>query len=289
MTQINRRSLLAGAGGVALLGPFLALERAMAQVSAGEVSPDMAEAMKISEQAHMELMAIDGLNMHGSEKVAMLMYPGFTALDLVGPHYFFACMMGAKVDLVTNQDDLSPVASDLGLAIQPTAKLGDVSGPLDIMFIPGGTMGAVKAMQDQPTMDWVKTQAAEARYITSVCTGSMVLGKAGLLKGKRATSHWAAHEVLPQFGATPVDKRVVIDGNVITGAGVSAGLDFGLALVAALRGKPYAEALRLQAEYAPEPPVPGGTLADTDSEIAKAMNGMFASTRASLAQVAAGE
>ncbi|QTD56091.1 DJ-1/PfpI family protein [Parasphingorhabdus cellanae] len=276
---INRRSLLLGAGSALFAAPFLAIEQAAAQIAAGDISPALAAAQKESEAAHMDLMNIDGIKMHGNEKVAMLLYPGFTALDLVGPHFFFACMMGAKVDLVTTQDNLDPVASDLQLAIAPTAKLEDIGGPLDIMFVPGGTMGTAAVMADQRSIDWIAKQAETARYVTSVCTGSMILGKAGLLKGRRATSHWGAHAILPDFGAIAVDKRVVVDGNIITGAGVSAGLDFGLSIVAALRGKKYAEALRLQAEYAPEPPVAGGTLATTDPAVANAMNGMFAATR----------
>lgn len=283
---LERRSLLLGAGSALFAAPFLALERAAAQIAAGEISPALAAARKESEAAHIELMGINGIKMHGDEKIAMLLYPGFTALDLVGPHFFFACMMGAKVDLVTTQNNLDPVASDLQLAIAPTAKLEDIDGPLDIMFVPGGTVGTASVMADERSMQWIAEQAKKARYITSVCTGSMILGKAGLLKGKRATSHWAAHAVLPDFGAIAVDKRVVVDGNLITGAGISAGIDFGLSIVAALRGKKYAEALRLQAEYAPEPPVDGGTLSDTDPAIANAMDGMFAMVREQFRQLA---
>lgn len=283
---LDRRSLLFGTGAAMFAAPFLAIERAAAQLASGEISPALVAARKESEAAHIDLMKIEGIKMHSDERIAMLLYPGFTALDLVGPHFFFACMMGAKVDLVTTQNDLNPVASDLALAIAPTAKLDDVKGPLDILFVPGGTSGTAAVMADKRSIAWIKAQAVTARYIASVCTGSMILGKAGLLKGKRATSHWAAHAVLPDFGAMPVDKRVVTDGNLITGAGVSAGLDFGLAIVAALRGKKYAEALRLQAEYAPEPPVNGGTPATTDPAVAEAMNGIFAATREQFRQLA---
>ncbi|GAA0471304.1 DJ-1/PfpI family protein [Parasphingorhabdus litoris] len=283
---LDRRSLLLGAGSALFAAPFLAIERAAAQIAEGDISPALAAAQKETEAAHFDLMKIEGIKMHGNEKIAMLLYPGFTALDLVGPHFFFACMMGAKVDLVTTEENLAPVASDLQLAIAPTAKLEEISGPLDILFVPGGTTGTAKVMADKRSINWISAQAKTARYITSVCTGSMILGKAGLLQGKRATSHWGAHAVLPDYGAIPVDKRVVVDGNIITGAGVSAGIDFGLSLVAALRGTKYAEALRLQAEYAPEPPVDGGTLATTDPAVADAMNGMFASTREQFRQLA---
>ncbi|MGB7406131.1 MAG: DJ-1/PfpI family protein [Pacificimonas sp.] len=272
----TRRTILQGLTAGALLAPFLAIERAAAAVASAP--EDIATAKEAANVAHQKLMAVPGLKMHGDEQVAILMYPGFTALDLVGPHYFFACMMGATVHLVTTEDDLSPVPSDLGLAIAPTIRMQDVPTELDILFAPGGTAGTVTTMKNEAAMAWLADRARHARFVTSVCTGSLLLGKAGLLNGRRATSHWAGMDVLPLFGATAIDERVVTDGNVITGAGVSAGLDFGLAVVAALRGRPYAEALMLQAEYAPEPPFPGGTIAATDPAIAGPMVGMFAGT-----------
>lgn len=205
----------------------------------------------------------------------MLLYPKFTALDLVGPHYFFACLFGTKVHLVTTEKDLSPVMSDLGLAISPPT-MASAPKNLDVLFIPGGTEGTMNVMRRADTMDWVKDRASRAKHITSVCTGSMVLGKAGLLKGKRATSHWVARDALADFGAIPVDSRIVRDGNVLTGAGVSSGLDFAIALTEMLRGKPYAQALMLQAEYAPQPPFAGGTLASTPADVGKMMDDMFA-------------
>ena len=207
-------------------------------------------------KAHEDLMAIPGINMHGSEQIAMLVYPGFTALDLVGPHYFFACLMGAKVHLVTTGTDLSPLASDLGLTIVPTCTLADCPANIDVLFIPGGTHGTLAAARDPAVLAFVKDRASRARYIASVCTGCLVYGAAGLLRGKRATTHWIAHESLSAFGATPVDERVVWDDKLVTGAGVTAGIDLGLALVERLRSRPYAEALMLQAEYAPAPPFP---------------------------------
>ena len=125
-------------------------------------------------------------------------------------------------------------------------------------------------------MAWIKDRASRAKHITSVCTGSMVLAKAGLLKGKKATSHWVTREVLADFGAIPTNERVVRDGNILTGAGVSAGLDFAIALVEQLRGRAYAEALVLQGEYAPEPPIKGGTLATTSEPVGQMMSDMFA-------------
>lgn len=279
----NRRALLQGITGAALLAPYLALEKAMAAEATKAVPAASADHM--AGMAEMEKILGPGL--YGQEPIGMLIYPKFTALDLVGPHYFFACMFGAKVHLITTEKDLSPVASDLGLAIAPTITMAEAPKNLDVLFIPGGTEGTLSVMSRTDTMDWVKDRAARAKHVTSVCTGSMVLAKAGLLKGKRATSHWVTREALADFGATPVDKRVVRDGNVLTGAGVSSGLDFAIALVEMLRGKPYAEGLMLQAEYHPEPPFPGGTLATTTPAVAKMMDDMFAPVAAQFKALAA--
>ena len=214
-------------------------------------------------------------NMMGSEQIAMLVYPGFTALDLVGPHFFLSGLMGAKVHLVTNQPTLAPVVSDAGLAVTPSARLQDLPAKLDVIFVPGGFQGTLEAMAHAPTLGFLKSASGDATLVTSVCTGSFILAAAGLLKGKRATSHWAARDSLSAFGVTPVDERVVRDGKFITGAGISAGLDAGLSIVEALRGRPYAEAQMLQAEYSPVPPFPGGRPETTAPAITSAMQGML--------------
>lgn len=204
----------------------------------------------------------------GIDHIGMLVYPGFTALDFVGPHHFLGGMPNAKVHVVTTQGDLSPVPSDLGLMVEPTTTMADCPADLTVLFVPGGTGGTIAAARDPEVLDFVADRAGRARYITSVCTGSLVLGAAGALRGKRATSHWATLETLARFGATPVADRIVRDGNVITGAGVSAGLDFGITLAEELRGRTYAEAGVLISEYAPEPPIDGGTLATARPEVA---------------------
>lgn len=266
----DRRALLQGFTGAALLAPYLALETAMAaQANSATAAPP-------AQDHRMDAMArVLGPGLMGQEQVAMLLYPNFTALDLVGPHYFFGCMFGAKVHLVTTEKDLSPVRSDLGLAISPTMTMADTPKDLDVLFIPGGTQGTLSVMGRKDTMDWVQDRASRAKHVTSVCTGSMVLAKAGLLRGRRATSHWVTREALADFGAIPVNERVVKDGNILTGAGVSAGLDFALALVEMLRGRAYAQALMLQAEYHPEPPFPGGTLDTTSADVGQVIDDMF--------------
>lgn len=281
--ETDRRALL---GSLAALAPFMALERAMAQAQASKAAPLKTADADLANKAHADLAGVPGLTMYGKERIAMLLYPGFTALDVVGPHYFFACMMGGRVDLVTPGADLAPVASDLGLAIAPTARLEDIAPGLDILFVPGGTGGTVAAMRSAQIRDFVVRQARMARYVTSVCTGSMLLAACGLLTGKRATSHWVTRPLLAEFGAIPVEARVVTDGRIVTGAGVSAGMDFALAIVGALRGAPYAQMLMLQAEYRPEPPFPGGTPATTDPAIAEPMALMFSSLTESIRQIA---
>jgi transcriptional regulator GlxA family with amidase domain len=160
------------------------------------------------------------------------------------------------------------VLSDAGLAITPTHTLRSCPRNPDIVFVPGGTFGTVAAMQHRQLQEFLRDCSQDARFMTSVCTGALVLASAGLLDGRAATTHWAALSVLSKFGARPTRERVVRDGKYITGAGVSAGLDFGVQILEELRGRPYAQAVMLQAEYAPRPPIQGGTVSTTPAEIA---------------------
>jgi cyclohexyl-isocyanide hydratase len=277
----NRRNVMQSLGTLALLAPFVAFDRSAA------AAPVKSSANTVNDTDQMQLMAdVLGAGMKGEEQVAMLLYPGFTALDLVGPQFFFAGMMGATVHLVTTQPDLAPVHSDLGLAIAPTVTMANAPRDLDVLFVPGGTEGTMDVMRREDVIAFVADRGSRAKHVTSVCTGSMILGQAGLLKGKRATSHWLARSVLAEFGAIPVEARFVTDGNVTTGAGVSAGLDFGIALVETLRGKPYAASLMLQAEYDPDPPFAGGTLATTDPAVASMMTQLNAPVAAKFATIA---
>ena len=187
----------------------------------------------------------------------MLLYPGLTALDFVGPQHMFASLMGATVHHVAKT--LDPVVSDSRLALSPTATFDQCPADLDILFVPGGGDGTLAAMRDEALLRFVQDRGQRARWVSSVCTGALVLGAAGLLRGYRATTHWATMPLLPVAGAVPVASRVVRDRNRITGAGVSAGIDLGLTMVAMLRDRPYAEAVQLLAEYAPEPPFDAGS------------------------------
>ncbi len=230
-----------------------------------------------SYRAHAELMYLTpDLDMHGSEKIALVLYPGFTALDLVGPQYFLASLLGAELWLVSTADSLAPVRSDTGLALTPTHTLADCPPDIDVLFVPGSAAGVARALRDTALITFLRTRGARARFVTSVCTGSLLLGKAGLLKGRRATSHWVTLPLLSRFGAEPVAERIVWDGNVVTGGGVTAGIDFALALVAKLRGEGYAKALQLQAEYDPAPPFDAGSPAKADPRLAANIRAMFA-------------
>ncbi|MFO0978768.1 MAG: DJ-1/PfpI family protein [Planctomycetaceae bacterium] len=190
-------------------------------------------------------------------EILMLVYPRFTALDLVGPQHVFAMLgPGYKTRLVWKNKDV--LLSDTGLPIQPTMTFDESPSTPSIIFVPGGTDGTVAAMEDPDVRSFLANAGAKARYVTSVCTGSLVLGAAGLLKGYKATSHWLALRHLEKFGATPVAERVVEDRNRITGAGVTAGIDFALTLAAKLQNDDYAKSIQLMMEYDPKPPFDSG-------------------------------
>lgn len=210
----------------------------------------------------------------GSEKIAFLIYPEFTALDMVGPHYMLTSLMGATTHVVAKSREV--VKSDTGLMFQPSATFEECPADLDIICVPGGTSGTLAAMQDDATIRFLKDRGSRAKFVTSVCTGSLILGAAGLLTGYRATSHWITAPLLPIFGAIPTDGRVVRDRNRITGGGVTAGIDFGLGLVGQLRDRDYAETVQLLAEYAPEPPFDAGTPQRAPAHVKAMMDGMFA-------------
>jgi len=190
-------------------------------------------------------------------QIGMLLYPGLSALDLVGPHPFFAELPNSQVHLLWK--DLNPVASSLGYSIVPTTFIRNCPRDLDVLFVPGGTTGTIAMMNDGEILSFLADRGSRARYVTSVCTGSLVLGMAGLLDGYNATCHWRFRDLLPLFGAKPIEDRVVMDRNRITGGGVTAGIDFGLALASLLRGPEAAERLQLYNEYDPHPPFRAGT------------------------------
>jgi cyclohexyl-isocyanide hydratase len=186
--------------------------------------------------------------------IGLLTFPRVQQLDLTGPYEVFATLPDTQLHLIWKT--LTPITSATGLILTPTTTITDCP-QLDIICIPGG-IGINALLTDETIIEFVKTQSNTARYITSVCTGALLLGAAGLLAGKRATTHWSAMEFLPAFGAIPTQSRVVRDGNIITGGGVTAGIDFALTLAAELVGQQAAETIQLTLEYAPAPPFTAG-------------------------------
>lgn len=188
-------------------------------------------------------------------QIGFLLFPQVQQLDLTGPYDVLASLTDVKVHLIWK--DLMPITASTGLMLKPTVTFDDCPA-LDVICIPGGS-GVGPLMEDEQTLAFIKAQAANARYVTSVCTGALVLGAAGLLKGKRATTHWAYHELLAPLGAIAVNDRVVRDGNLLTGGGITAGIDFALTLAAELFDQATAERVQLQLEYAPAPPFQAGS------------------------------
>ncbi|MBA4294086.1 DJ-1/PfpI family protein [bacterium] len=183
--------------------------------------------------------------------IAMVIYEGFTVLDLIGPYQFLWALMDRRVRIVAKKK--GPITADTGIQIIADTTFEECPKDLDVLFVGGGTEGTLLAMQDEETRKFFADRGKRANHIVSVCTGSLILGAAGLLKGKEATGHFAARDLLSEFGAKPVNKRTVEDGNIMTGAGVSAGLDLGLALLAKLGGEDYAKLCQLFFEYDPNP------------------------------------
>jgi cyclohexyl-isocyanide hydratase len=184
----------------------------------------------------------------------MLLYPQLTRLDLLGPQTVLSAH--AKVHLIWKTRDM--IRTDTGIGIQPTATFNECPKDLDVLFVPGGP-GMIRVMKDQAVLTFLADRGARAKCVTSVCSGSVILGAAGLLRGYKATSHWAAAALLPLFEAEMAEGRVVTDRNRITGGGVTAGIDFGLVLLAKLRGDDAAKVTQLAMEYDPQPPFHAGS------------------------------
>jgi cyclohexyl-isocyanide hydratase len=193
--------------------------------------------------------------MNAALQIGMLVFPKVTQLDLTGPVQVFSSVPGAKLHLIWKR--IEPVASDSVLTLTPTTTFADCP-QLDVICVPGG-VGTDDMVNDEEMLDFLRKQAVAAKYITSVCTGSLVLGAAGLLQGYRAATHWTAMEYLERFGAAPAKTRVCIDRNRVTGGGVTAGIDFALTLVSLLVDRQTAEAIQLRLEYNPAPPFNAGS------------------------------
>ncbi|MFC9983544.1 DJ-1/PfpI family protein [Microbacterium keratanolyticum] len=220
-----------------------------------------------------------------SLRVVALLFPGVTQLDLTGPLQVLA--VSGELELHLAWRTLDPVPTDAGFSIVPTVTLADAP-PADILFIPGG-QGTFALLDDDEVLQFVRRQAEGARWVTSVCTGSFLLGAAGLLQGLRATTHWASLPLLASLGAIPTSERVVREGRVITGAGVSSGIDFALTLLAELFDEQEAKRVQLQIEYDPQPPFDAGSprRRDADPQLVEMMTALMHERRAGVVERAA--
>jgi len=205
-------------------------------------------------------------------QIGLLIFPKITQLDMTGPYEAFARIPGVKVHLIWKR--IEPITSDVGMPLLPTMTLRECP-PLDVICIPGGP-GQVDLMDDEEIIAFVRRQGLQARYVTSVCTGALVLGAAGLLDGYNATTHWASIDNLEHFGATPVNTRVCVDRNRITGGGITAGLDFGLYLASVLADRETAERIQLFLEYTPEPPFTSGSPATASKAVVEKLSAAIA-------------
>jgi putative intracellular protease/amidase len=204
-------------------------------------------------------------------RIVFFLYEGLTTLDIIGPHDVLSRLPG--VDAISVSKNGGAVTADTGvLGLTATHSMTDVDA-CDVLVVPGGLEGTFAAAADEEILDWIRSVTADATWITSVCTGSLILGAAGLLEGKRATTHWGAIELLAGYGAIPTKERVVVDGNVVTGAGVSAGIDMALTLAAAIAGDDTAMAIQLGIEYDPNPPFDCGSPDKASPELIKRAGG----------------
>jgi cyclohexyl-isocyanide hydratase len=220
-------------------------------------------------------------------RIGLLAFPAMTQLDLTGPLQVFSALPGAEVHVLWKT--LDPIKAHGGLTLVPDTLLSDCPS-LDVICVPGGA-GVLDLMDDAEVLAFLRTQASEARFVSSVCTGALVLGAAGLLRGKKATTHWAWTDLLVPFGAIPTKGRVVRDGTLMTGGGVTAGIDFALTMVAEIAGRDVAESIQLGIEYAPAPPFDAGSPDTARPEILAGvrarMTGLRAQREARVAKAAA--
>jgi cyclohexyl-isocyanide hydratase len=208
-------------------------------------------------------------------RIGLLAFPAMTQLDLTGPLQVFSALPDAEVHVLWKS--LDPIKTHGGLTLVPDTTLADCP-KLDVICVPGGS-GVLDLMDDREVLSFLRTQAAEATFVGSICTGALVLGAAGLLRGKKATTHWAWTDLLVPLGAIPTKGRVVRDGKFMTGGGVTAGIDFALTMVSELAGRDVAESIQLGIEYAPAPPFDSGSPDTARPEILAAVRARMTATR----------
>ena len=206
-------------------------------------------------------------------RIQMLVYPGMTLQDLVGPLQVWCAWPGAEIQFAWKS--VGPVPTDSGLAVVATTSLADAWAAPDILFAPGGLLPTFDLLEDAEVIDFLRARGAQAKWVTSVCTGAVLLGAAGLLRGYKAATHWFARDSLALFGATPSNERWVIDRNRATGGGVTAGIDFGLAVLAQLAGPELARVVQLALEYSPRPPFRSGTPEEAEPQTLATLRAMW--------------
>ncbi len=274
---MNRRNFARWA---AALGVFRLLGAAEAADRKAAAGPS---ATQTAEEQHLAVMQrYASLTEGESVRIGMLVYPGMFLQDLVGPLTVFEALMKREIHLLWKNLDM--VAGDkpetpVLIPVRPTTTFQNCPEPLDVLFVPGGVPGTFAMMEDKDVLAFLAEKGKTARFVTSVCTGSLILGAAGLLHGYKATSHWATLDVLQELGATPSKRRVVVDRNRITGGGVTAGIDFGLRIAALLRSPDYARAIQLYLEYDPAPPFNAGSPEKAPPVVRQFLNDMFAEMR----------
>ena len=216
-----------------------------------------------------------------SFKTGFVIFTDITQLDFTGPLQVLSRLPDSETHIIAKTR--APVMSDCGLALVPTTTFADAPA-LDLLCVPGG-FGVEQACQDDETIAFVRAQGTQARYVTSVCVGAFVLGAAGLLDGKRATTHWAYHHLLPRVGAIPVKERVVRDGKTITGGGVTAGIDFAFVTMTEIAGEDHARGVQLSLEYDPQPPFDTGTPARAPAAIKERVDKRYGDRLAGFEQI----
>lgn len=236
-----------------------------------------------AEQQHLDAMQRYAALTEGPKvTIGMVLYPGMFLQDLVGPLTIFESLMNREIHLLWKNLDViggDKPETPVLIPVKPTTTFRDCPEQLDVLFVPGGVPGTFTMMEDQEVLEFLAEKGKTARFVTSVCTGSLILGAAGLLDGYKATSHWATRDVLKELGAIPTKGRVVVDRNRITGGGVTAGIDFGLSIAALLRSPDYAKAIQLLLEYDPAPPFNAGSPENAPSLVLQFINDMFVGAR----------
>ena len=255
---------------------------ALAKLATAEAAESEKRTVEASEEEKQHTDAMSKYaELTGGDKlvIGMLVYPGMFLQDLVGPLTVFEALMNRDIHLVWKNLDVvgneNPAQAKL-IPVRPTITFKDCPKNLDVLFVPGGVPGTLNMMEDPEVLAFLAGQGKTAKYVTSVCTGSLILGAAGLLDGYQATSYWSSLPALAELGAIPTKGRVVVDRNRVTGGGVTAGIDFGLKLVALLRNENYAKAVQLYIEYNPDPPFNAGSPETAPPMVTQFLNDMFA-------------